>query len=158
MNSAMTYEITTTNYEATQSVAQRLSRFLRGGEVIELISDLGGGKTTFVQGIANGLGYFEPVTSPTFTLSNAYVLESGLELHHYDLYRLSEGGVLGDELAEDLSDPNIITVIEWPEVAGAKLPEDRLTIAIEPTGDLQRRLKFTAGGPISERLIQGLSA
>ena len=86
------------------------------------------------------------------------MLESGLELHHYDLYRLSEGGVLGDELAEDLSDPNIITVIEWPEVAGAKLPEDRLTIAIEPTGDLQRRLKFTAGGPISERLIQGLSA
>lgn len=126
--------------------------------MIELISDLGGGKTTFVQGLAAGLGYDGPVTSPTFTLSNEYQLGSGLALHHYDLYRLSEGGVLGDELAEDLSDDKVITVIEWPAVAGARLPEDRLTVAIEVTGDTERRLSFTSGGPVSDALIQGLSS
>ncbi|GAC1373191.1 MAG: tRNA (adenosine(37)-N6)-threonylcarbamoyltransferase complex ATPase subunit type 1 TsaE [Candidatus Saccharimonadales bacterium] len=154
----MTYEITTTNSEATKLAAQSLSRYLSGGEVIELTSDLGGGKTTFVQGLAAGLAYEGQVTSPTFTLSNSYRLEGGLELHHYDLYRLSEGGVLGDELAEDLADPQVITVIEWPAVAGARLPEDHLTINIEVTGDTDRRLTFTSGGARSAKVIEELNA
>ncbi len=158
MNSAMTYEITTTSSEATKSAARRLSQCLQGGEVIELVSDLGGGKTTFVQGLAEGLGYTGPVTSPTFTLSNAYALEGGRQLHHYDLYRLSEGGVLADELVEDMADADIITVIEWPAVAEASLPEDHLTITIEVTSDTGRRLVFTSAGPKSAKIIEEISA
>jgi tRNA threonylcarbamoyladenosine biosynthesis protein TsaE len=158
MNSAMTYETTTTNSEDTQRVASRLSRCLSGGELIELVSDLGGGKTTFVQGLAAGLGYAGAVTSPTFTLSNIYQLPSGLELHHYDLYRLSEGGVLEDELLEDLKDSKIITIIEWPGLADDQLPADRLAISIEVIGDTDRRLVFSAGGAVSERIIKELSA
>lgn len=153
----MIYEITTTNSEATQAVAASLARHLTGGETIELASDLGGGKTTFVQGLAAALGYRGLVTSPTFTLSQIYQLGSGLELHHYDLYRLNEGGVVGDELAEDLADNQIITVIEWAGIMNAHLPTDRLRIHIDATGETERRLTLRSGGPISERLIKEIS-
>lgn len=125
--------------------------------VIELASDLGGGKTTFTQGLAAGLGYAGTVTSPTFTLSQVYKLPSGLELHHYDLYRLTEGGVVGDELAEDLADPQVITLIEWAGIVNDELPVDRLKISFEVIGENERRLDFIAGGPESEQLIKGLS-
>jgi len=130
---------------------------LSGGETVELASDLGGGKTTFVQGLVAALGYTGAVTSPTFTLSNVYELSDGRQLHHYDLYRLNEGGILAEELAEDLGDPKIITVIEWAGVAESKLPADRLTIKFDVTGDTDRQLIFSAGGPKSERIIKGLA-
>lgn len=129
---------------------------LRGGETIELASDLGGGKTTLVQGLAEALGYDSPVTSPTFTLSNIYKLSDGRELHHYDLYRLNEGGVVGQELAEDLADPNVINVIEWGGVVNDELPADRLRIELEVTGDTERVLKLASSGPVSDRLVKEL--
>jgi tRNA threonylcarbamoyladenosine biosynthesis protein TsaE len=122
------------------------------------VSDLGGGKTTFVQGLAAGLGYAGVVTSPTFTLGNIYDLPDHRELHHYDLYRLNEGGILADELAEDLGDPQIITVIEWAGVAQDRLPKDRLTVNFEVTANTKRQLLFTSGGPRSEALVKGLAA
>jgi tRNA threonylcarbamoyladenosine biosynthesis protein TsaE len=154
----MTYAISTTGSEATQAVAQRLAPLLKGGEVIELVSDLGGGKTTFVQGLARGLGYSGEVTSPTFTLSQIYRLNSSLELHHYDLYRLGEGGIVGEELAEDMSDPAIITVIEWAGVVEHELPADRLRIEFTVTGDTKRQLSFTAHGPRSNQIIERLQS
>ncbi len=129
---------------------------LSGGEVIELTSDLGGGKTTFVQGLAAGLGYKQLVTSPTFTLSNIYALPDGRELHHYDLYRLNTAGVVGDELGEDIAEPHTITVIEWAGVAEGRLPADRLKINFEVVSAQRRRLQFSAGGPVSNQLVEGL--
>jgi tRNA threonylcarbamoyladenosine biosynthesis protein TsaE len=152
----MTYAISTSGSEATQAVAQRLAKLLKGGEVIELTSDLGGGKTTFVQGLAAGLGYNGPVTSPTFTLSQIYKLSEPLELHHYDLYRLGQSGVVGDELAEDLEDAHIITVIEWAGIVEDELPKDRLRISFEVTGDRTRQLTVTSSGDVSDRLAQGI--
>lgn len=152
----MTYSVSTTSSEATKQLAARLAHQLRGGEVIELASDLGGGKTTFTQGLASGLGYEGEVASPTFTLSRVYRLKSKLELHHYDLYRLSEGGIVGDELVEDLNDPQIITVIEWADIAQPDLPADRLTVHFSIAGENERQLEFQAGGPISAKLIAHL--
>jgi tRNA threonylcarbamoyladenosine biosynthesis protein TsaE len=154
----MTYAVTTTDSAATQSLAARLARHLKGGEVIELVSDLGGGKTTFTQGLAQGLGYDGPVTSPTFTLSQVYKLDSGGELHHYDLYRLHEGGVVADTLEEGLGEAGVITVIEWGGVISDALPADRLRIEIEPVGETKRRFTFKAGGPVSQRLVKELAA
>jgi tRNA threonylcarbamoyladenosine biosynthesis protein TsaE len=154
----MTYEVTTTSPLETQGVATRLAKLLSGGETIELVSDLGGGKTTFVQGLASALSYNGRVTSPTFALSNIYRLETELEIHHYDLYRLASGGVVGEELAEDIADPNVITVIEWAGIAGAKLPADRLTVRFTVTGDTDRAINLTAGGPISAQIIKGLAS
>lgn len=126
--------------------------------MIELASDLGGGKTTFVQGLARGLGYRGPVTSPTFTLSQVYRLGPELELHHYDLYRLGQSGAVGDELAEDMHDPQVITVIEWAGIVKSDLPTDHLKIEFEVTGDTGRSLHMHAGGPRSEKILQRLQA
>lgn len=154
----MTYATSTTNSAATQAVANQLAQLLKGGEIIELKSDLGGGKTTFVQGLARGLGYSGNVTSPTFTLSQIYDLGTGQELHHYDLYRLNQGGVVSEELAEDLADPRIITVIEWAGIIEHELPADRLLIEFTVTGDTSRQLNFTSGGAHSDQLIKGLQS
>jgi len=154
----MTYEISTTSSAATQQFAQALAQHLKGGEVIELASDLGGGKRTFVQGLTRALGYDGEVTSPTFTLSRVYQIRDGLELHHYDLYRLGESGIVGDELAEDVSEPNIITVIEWAGIVEDQLPADRLRITFTITGEDDRTLTLTGGGVTSDRLIKELQA
>ena len=122
------------------------------------MSDLGGGKTTFVQGLARGLGYRGPVTSPTFTLSQVYRLSPQLELHHYDLYRLGQSGAVGDELAEDLHDTAVITVIEWADIAERDLPADRLRIQFNVTSDTGRNLKFSAGGRRSTHILEALKS
>lgn len=154
----MTYEATTTNSADTKSLAKRLAKSLKGGEIIELASDLGGGKTTFVQGMAEALGYTGEVTSPTFTLSNIYRLPGGLELHHYDLFRLNEAGVVGEGLFEGLGDPDIVTVIEWAGAVHSGLPADRLTVHLHHTGSDDRRLDFEAGGEKSARLVAAMRA
>lgn len=151
----MIYAISTTDSKATQTLAAKLARHLKGGEVIELVSDLGGGKTTFVQGLAAGLGYEGAVTSPTFTLSQIYKLPS-FELHHYDLYRLGQTGVVGDELAEDLADKAVVTVIEWAGIMEQELPPDRLVISFQVTGDSSREVTIESFGPVSDKLAQAL--
>lgn len=125
--------------------------------MIELQSDLGGGKTTFVQGLAAGLGYAGPVTSPTFTLSNVYQLASGLQIHHYDMYRLEKAGVLAQELAEAIDQPGVITVIEWAGIVESSLPADRLTVAFEVTAESARTLVLTSGGSVSAALLRKMS-
>ncbi len=138
-------------------MAARLGKLLKGGEVIELVSDLGGGKTAFVQGLAAAMGYVGEVTSPTFTISHIYHLPSELELHHYDLYRLAAGGVVGEELGDDLADDKAITIIEWPGIVEFELPEDRLRIEFLVSGENERQLTFRSGGAVSDVLIKELS-
>lgn len=152
----MTYKTSSTGPKDTAKLAARLAGLLRGGEVIELVSDLGGGKTTFVQALAAALGYAGAVTSPTFTLSQIYRLPGGRELHHYDLYRLGEAGVVGEELAEGIGTPEVITAVEWAAVAADTLPADRLKIRLRVTGDTEREIEFEPTGPASARLVEGM--
>jgi tRNA threonylcarbamoyladenosine biosynthesis protein TsaE len=113
--------------------------------VIELMSDLGGGKTTFVRGLARGIGSQDQVTSPTFTISHVYK-GSELTLYHFDFYRLIEPGVMRDELAETLQDSQAVTVIEWGNIVHDVLPDDRLTITITATGETSRHYVCAATG------------
>ena len=147
----------TTDSAATRSLGYRLSSLLRGGDVVELSSDLGGGKTTLTQGIAEGLGYNEPVTSPTFTLSQIYHLKSGLEIHHYDLYRLSESGILDFEIGEDVAASNVITIIEWGDIAQNVLPSDRLRIMLKMDSETSREITITGTGTRPRTIIEGLN-
>jgi tRNA threonylcarbamoyladenosine biosynthesis protein TsaE len=124
----------------TQGLAQALGRVLRGREVIELISDVGGGKTTFVKGLAKGLDISETVQSPTFTISRLYSARDDLELHHFDFYRLNEAGVVADELAESLQQPNAIVAVEWGEIVHDVLPPQRITIRLTSLDDTERKI------------------
>ena len=97
--------------------------------VIELIGDVGAGKTTFTRGLAAGLGIEEPISSPSFTISRFYQGKK-YTLTHYDFYRLDDPGLMADDLAESINEPNNITVIEWGESIADILPAEHHRIAI----------------------------
>ena len=98
--------------------------------VIELIGDVGTGKTTFTRGLAEGLGITEPISSPSFTISRFSEGEK-YTLTHYDFYRLDDPGLMADDLAESISEPNNITVVEWGESIADILPAEHYRITIE---------------------------
>ena len=157
MNSAMTYK--TTSFAASESMAlgEKLAHLLKGSEVIELSSDLGGGKTTLVKGLAKGLGYDGEVTSPTFTISRVYSLPNGKELQHYDFYRLAPDDITAEELAEAAGEADKIVVIEWAGNVGAKLPDKRMKIQINATGENTREITISGQGKY-QHIIEGLKA
>jgi len=136
----MKLQIETKSASETERLAEQLAQRLRGGEVIELVSDLGGGKTTFVRGLARGIGSVDRVASPTFTISKVYQGAS-LRLHHFDFYRLHEPGLVEHELQEVIDEEGAITVVEWGEVMSHVLPEQRLAIRLKRTAHESRELE-----------------
>jgi len=141
MSTDGTWQTESTSLDNTLRLAATLGQRLEGGEVIELVSDLGGGKTAFVKGLAKGMGSQDSVRSPSFTLSNQY-RASDLTLHHFDFYRLSEAGIMRDELAEVVADPKAVVAVEWADIVEDVLPAAHLTIRIETTGQDSRQLTF----------------
>lgn len=143
--------------EMTAFGAQIASR-LHGGEVFELVGDVGAGKTTFTRGLARGMGIKDPVQSPTFTISREYDTPGNLRLVHYDFYRLSEAGIMAEELADSLASPENVTVVEWAETVASVLPNDRLTLTIQLVADDEnaRQVSWHTGGITSEQLIAGV--
>lgn len=91
---------------------RKFAKRLQLPAVIELVGDVGTGKTTFTRGLAEGLGITEPVTSPSFTISKRYAFPGG-ELVHYDFYRLDDPGIMREELDETLATPDTVVVVEW---------------------------------------------
>lgn len=138
----MTQEKTYISHDAaaTEKLGEALGAALRGGEVIELSSDLGGGKTTLVRGLARGAQSSDHVASPTFTVSREYEARDGLRLYHFDFYRLAEAGIVAQELDEVAHDPKAITVVEWSDIVQDVLPENRLQITIQRTGETDRSI------------------
>lgn len=109
---------------------KKLAQSLRAPQVLELLGDVGAGKTTLTRGIATGLGVQEPVSSPSFTISKEYQGEK-YRLVHYDFYRLNDPGIMAEDLLDSVSDNNTITIIEWGESIRNVLPENRLRITIK---------------------------
>lgn len=109
--------------------------------IIELIGDVGAGKTTFVRGLAKGLGIKEPVTSPSFTISKTYALPTGGHFIHYDFYRLSDPGLMRDQLKEALIDDKNIIVVEWGNSVKNILPKNRTIINVIYNEDGSREVK-----------------
>lgn len=143
--------------EAMKAFGEKLGAVLTGGEIIELIGDVGAGKTTLTKGIAAGMGIDEDVQSPSFTISRVYDTTSDLRLSHYDFYRLHDAGIMADELHETLHDPKTVTIIEWAEIVAGVLPADRLSVHIVSPGENERHITLTAGGPSSEKLLGKLA-
>lgn len=132
-----TCEIVSSSVAETEKLASKIGRRLRGGEIIELASDLGGGKTTFTRGLAAGAGSKDGVASPTFTINRVYKAKE-FDIHHFDFYRLQDAGLAAYELHDLLHDQGIVIVVEWANVVEHVLPGDRLTIQISQTGDTTR--------------------
>lgn len=145
MNSDMTFETYISDSEATSTLGAVIAKHLHGGEVIELLGDLGAGKTTLAQSIVHALGFQGSTPSPTFTVSRVYEVSGGLRVYHFDLYRLQGYDVVTDELHEVMGDPDIITLVEWADAGEAQLLTDRLQITLE-VGEKEQDRKITLTG------------
>ncbi len=153
----LTTEILSNSPEYTIRVAQAIGEKLVGGETLELVSDLGGGKTTFVRGLAEGFGSHDPVQSPTFTINRVYKNPDGLAIYHFDFHRLEDPGIMANELTELVGQPHVVIVIEWSELVKDVLPAERLIVRFEITGESSRSLAFHAIGPAHTRLLEDLT-
>jgi hypothetical protein len=128
---------------ATKALGAQIAAGLTAGDVVALRGDLGAGKTVVARGILEALGVNEPVPSPTFTLVQHYDT-SHLPVDHFDLYRV-EAELELDQLGLEDALASGAALIEWPEKAGARLPEDALRVELEVTGENSRRA--TLSGP-----------
>ena len=144
---------------ATQRLGEKIGRLLQGGTMIELVGDIGSGKTTLTQGIAKGMGFAGDVPSPTFTVSRVYPVRDGMRLHHFDWYRLEGQDMVTHEFAEATDDPSAVTVVEWAGNGQARLPEGRLRISLEPIADheAKRSVTIESLGAPTTYLIAGLA-
>ena len=133
-------EYRTDSEKSTEQVAAELLAAARPGEVIGLIGELGTGKTVFVRGAVKALGGDpDQVHSPTFTIMNVY--QARIPVHHFDLYRITDGGDLESTGYYEFTGPDTISLVEWadrlPEIAGEldfiisiRLDTDRITRVI----------------------------
>jgi tRNA threonylcarbamoyladenosine biosynthesis protein TsaE len=121
--------------EDTTALGRRLGSLLRAGDLLVLTGDLGAGKTTLTQGLAEGLGVRGPITSPTYVISRVHPsLHDGPALVHVDAYRLG-GGTELDDLDLDASLPESVTVVEWGAGVAEQLSEDRLELVLVRSDD-----------------------
>ena len=136
--------IFTTNSPAeTEVIGAALGKIIPAGTVIAYRGDLGAGKTAFTRGLARGLGYQEPVTSPTYTVCNEY-LGGRLPLFHFDMYRLRSAEDLWDIGWDDYLDRGGICAVEWSENVDEAM-ENAIYVTIEKTGEESRRITLEGG-------------
>lgn len=134
-------EIITNSLEETQKLAQEFAKRLRPGDIVAFSGELGAGKTSFIQGLAGGLGVSKKyyVNSPTFTILNVYE-EGKHPIYHYDWYRLGNDAEVTDLGFEEYMEGNGITVIEWAEKFPNLLPERTIWIKMSVIGEEKRRI------------------
>ena len=142
------------NEAEMKAFGKQFASLVKGGDIIELIGDLGSGKTTFVKGLADGLGVKENVQSPSFTLSQQYETNKQAILVHYDFYRLNDPGILRHEIQDHVGNPEFITVIEWGNIVRDILPVDRLTMNIVAPNENTRRIIVESHGVRSSALAK----
>ena len=129
----------------TLDLAKKFAQDLRPGDVLALSGDLGSGKTTFIKGIALGLGMKDKdaITSPTFTLMHVYPTK--IPLYHFDLYRLEKPEEIRSIGFEDyVNDESAVSCIEWAERAKNLIPENAKWIDFKVSGKTARRVTFSA--------------
>jgi tRNA threonylcarbamoyladenosine biosynthesis protein TsaE len=135
----------TRSAEETRRLAVALAPTLVPGDVIVLAGDLGAGKTTFVQGLAVGLGIVEKVTSPTFILMKEY-LGGRFPLMHMDIYRLGRVQEVIDLGYDEFLDPSYVVAVEWGDMVEPLLPQEHLKVELRHEGGDERTVTLTAKG------------
>ena len=141
-------EFITHSPEETEAVGVALGRVVPAGTVIAYSGDLGAGKTAFTRGLARGLGYAEPVTSPTYTIVNEY-LGGRLPLFHFDMYRLRSSDDLWDIGWDDYLDRGGVCAVEWSENVDDAM-EGAIYVTIHKTGEASRRIVIEGGENLAD--------
>ena len=127
---------------ATAALGGMIAAGLERGDAVLLGGDLGSGKTTLARAILTALGVAENVPSPTFTLVQSYETPR-LIVSHYDLYRLKRASEM-DELGLDDALADGTVLIEWPERAEKRLPDDALQVRLDTEGERRATLEGPA--------------
>jgi tRNA threonylcarbamoyladenosine biosynthesis protein TsaE len=152
---AHTFEFFSRSPEQTRRLGMRMGALLQPGDLICLQGDLGAGKTTLVQGVAQGWGALDAVSSPTFVLVNTYRRPDAGQLFHFDAYRIDSIGE-----AEELDMDGLLAqgplLVEWPERVDPILPAERLWISLEYESEEHRAMRFTASGERYETILDTL--
>lgn len=139
--------------EQTRRIGRRLGEALQTGDVICLQGELGAGKTTFAQGIAQGWGSKDAVSSPTFILVNVYRRDNQNQLFHMDAYRL-DSTPEAEELDLDTMLAQGPLLIEWPDRIDGLVPLENLWISFEHVDEEEREMKFKASGTRYHELLE----
>ena len=118
----------------TLAFAKKLASKLTKSDIVVLTGELGSGKTKFTEGFLEFFGLEKEISSPTFTIVNEYNAENGLNIYHFDVYRLSDTeefyAIGGEEYFE-----NGICIIEWGEIILDALPKDYIHITFEKNSE-----------------------
>jgi tRNA threonylcarbamoyladenosine biosynthesis protein TsaE len=141
----------------TNCLGRVLADCLPEGAVVALMGTLGAGKTCFVRAIAEHLGVTsDEVSSPTFVLLRQY--DGNRPIYHFDTYRLNNENEFRQLSPDDYFEGNGVTFVEWADKFPNILPEERLEIRIEISGDNSRCFRFTAYGNQYETIVEKLRA
>jgi len=136
----MNLNIVTRDPEETQKLGKRISKLVLPGDLFAFYGELGAGKTCFIQGVCQGLGVRDYVTSPSFTIINEY--KGRVPVYHFDLFRLNSLEEFLDLGYEEYFYGEGLTVIEWAEKVESLLPFGHLKISIEFFNYSQRIIYF----------------
>ena len=141
-------EFITNSPTETEAVGAALAKVLQPGTILAYRGDLGAGKTAFTRGLARGLGYADPVTSPTYTIVNEY-LGGRLPLFHFDMYRLASSEDLWDIGWEEYLERGGICAVEWSENVDDAM-EQAIYVTIEKLGADSRRITLEGGENLAD--------
>ncbi len=135
----------TNSAKETKGLAQEMAQTIKPGQVVALYGDLGAGKTTFIQGLALGLGIEQPITSPSFVIMNQYgIPKKKLKLCHFDFYRYQEDSEQSPaDILDYLNNKGYICLIEWADRVQGLIPENTINIHIKYLDENKREINIS---------------
>lgn len=141
--------------EDTEKFAKQLIRYLKRGQVICMVGDLGAGKTTMTQFLCSLLGVDDYITSPTFNLMNSYIGKlagDDIEIHHFDVYRIFDPDEMIEVGFDEYLFGNGISIVEWANQVEEMLPKDSIWLRISFDAMGERILEYS-GGPLTDVIM-----
>jgi len=147
MTSTLIFSEITNSRTETEELGRKFAKKLNAGDVVAMRGDLGAGKTCFVGGVAEGLGFSGETSSPTFAIINEY-LGGRLNIYHFDMYRVSGWEDLETTGYFEYLEAGGVLFIEWSENIEGALPQKYISVTVEKLGENQR--KITAEEKVNE--------
>lgn len=138
----MTQTVTIKNLEDLGRAAREFLEKIGDNKLVAFYAPMGSGKTTFTTALCEVLGVTDPVCSPTFTIVNEYMTDSGEPMYHFDFYRINKASEAMDIGLYDYLYSDCLCIMEWPENIEELLPEETLKVSIKVNPDQSRTLEW----------------